>query len=80
MALFDGFFSKDLRDLAMKKVKYAQKRYEEAEDETEKTATYFVILAGMGAGKLAFCPGDPHRYDMIIDAIHKYQKRYRSKR
>lgn len=72
MAILDNYF---LKDIALHNIKFAQKQYEKG-----TAAGYFVVLAGWMNGKLSLCPGDPHRYDMIIDAIHKYQKRHPNKK
>ena len=61
-------------DAAIKMVAHAHKRYEEG-----NKMVYFVILNGIGAGKLPTAIENEHNYKMIIDAIHDYQAKYPKK-
>lgn len=70
--IFNDFL---FRDPAKKMVAYAHKKYQLGNE-----MYYFVILNGIGAGRLAIAPGDEHNYKMIIDAIHDYQAKHPKKK
>ena len=59
---------------ASQMVAYAQKQYEKG-----KKMCYYVVLNGLGAGKLVTPPNDKHEYKLIIDAIHDYQAKFPEK-
>ena len=67
-------FGSTARKIAKKMVAYAQKKYEE-----DNEMAYFVILYGIGAGKLALEPPYEHQWKLIVDAIHDYQAKYPKK-
>ena len=67
-------FQNSLRKVARKMVAYSHRKYLAGNG-----MFYFVILYGIGAGRLAIAPGDEHNYKLIIDEIHNYQAKYPNK-
>ena len=73
-------FEKDVNnyifgDSARMMVAYAHRKYVLGNE-----MGYFVILMGVGSGRLALSTKDPHEYRAIIDAIHNYQAKHPRKK
>ena len=66
----DPFSDYALRSSAKKMVSYAHKKYVSGNG-----LAYYVILHGIGAGRLSLF-GEEHNYRIIIDEIHNYQARH----
>ena len=71
----DNFKDFTFKDSARMMVAYAHRKYQWGNE-----MYYFVILVGVGAGRLALYPTGAHEYRQIIDAIHDYQAKYPRKK
>ena len=70
-----SFFNELIMGKAVRKmVAHAQKKYEEGDK-----MLYFVLLAGIGAGKVPSPITGEHEYKLVIDTIHDYQASHPNK-